>query len=52
MLIPRSTIIRLMLPSEVEVLRAIEKKARARYRSLTGFEKFADAPSIDRAGKD
>jgi N-acetylglutamate synthase-like GNAT family acetyltransferase len=39
-------IIRSMLPNEVEVLRAIEKKARGRYRSLSGFEKFADTPPI------
>ena len=40
------TIFRSMLPSEVEALRAVEKRARARYRSLSGFEKFADTPPI------
>jgi GNAT superfamily N-acetyltransferase len=41
-----STIIRSMLPAEVDALREIEQKARARYRSLSGFEKFADTPPI------
>ena len=47
-----STIIRSMLPAEVDALREIEQKARARYRSLSGFEKFADMPPIaaDRFG--
>ena len=52
MLMSGSTIIRSMLPAEVDALREIEQKARARYRSLSGFEKFADMPPIaaDRFG--
>jgi hypothetical protein len=36
-------VIRLMTPGEVDTLREIDLAARSRYRSLSGFEKFADA---------